>query len=188
MKISFRSDIQILRAVAVLAVILYHANIHILNNKLLPGGFLGVDIFFVISGYLISKIILNEIETSGKLSISNFIKNRLRRIVPALFFILLITILFANLYLFPLSLLTFGKSLIASIFFLSNFYYLFIGYEYGVNDLIFRPLLHTWSLGIELQFYLFFSLLFFFFYKNKTFFNKLIIFIFLSSIFFFNLW
>ena len=63
MKISFRSDIQILRAVAVLAVILYHANIHILNNKLLPGGFLGVDIFFVISGYLISKIILNEIET-----------------------------------------------------------------------------------------------------------------------------
>ena len=182
MKIQYRSDIQALRAVAVLAVIVYHANIYFLNNKVLSGGFLGVDIFFVISGYLISKIILNEINISGKLIILVFLKNRLRRIVPALFFVLLATIVFAHIYLFPLSLLEFGKSLIASIFFLSNYYYLLEGHQYGVNDLIFRPLLHTWSLGIEVQFYIFFSFLFFFFYKKIIYFNRFIIFIFSISL------
>ncbi len=89
MKITYRPEIDGLRAIAVVAVIHYHAQISILNHQLLKGGFIGVDIFFVISGYLITSIILKELVTTGSFSFKYFYERRIRQILPVLLFVML---------------------------------------------------------------------------------------------------
>ncbi len=145
----YRADIDGLRAVAVLLVIACHLGIYKLR-----GGFVGVDVFFVISGYLISSTILADIAAS-RFSIVAFYERRIRRILPALVVMLFVTGLFAYKYLLPLELLDFSKSLLASTASVSNIYF---WNQSGYFDApaAMKPLLHTWSLAVEEQFYIFF--------------------------------
>ena len=147
-----RRDIDGLRAVAVLAVVVYH-----LARDRLPGGYLGVDIFFVISGYLITGIIWREASGDG-FSIRRFYERRLRRIAPALLAMLLLVSVAASLILLPIDLIGFGRSLLATLVFVSNVYF-WRDADYFSRAAAEKPLLHTWSLGIEEQFYILFPLL-----------------------------
>jgi len=148
----YRPEIDGLRAVAVLPVILFHAGF-----ELFGGGYVGVDVFFVISGYLITSIILRERET-GSFSLASFYERRARRILPALFLIMLLCLVPAWWLMLPGELENFGASLIATSAFASNIlFWQTSGYFDGATEL--KPLLHTWSLGIEEQFYLGFPLL-----------------------------
>ena len=130
---------------------------------MLSGGYVGVDIFFVISGYLITTIILRE-QHAGTFTISNFYERRARRILPALFFIILICLPFAWLWLLPFELIDFGKSMIAVTAFSSNIlFWQESDYFSAGAELI--PLLHTWSLAVEEQFYVIFPLFMMFFWS-----------------------
>ncbi|MDB9973486.1 acyltransferase [Gammaproteobacteria bacterium] len=145
----YRAEIDGLRALAVLPVILFHAGF-----EWFSGGFVGVDVFFVISGYLITTIIISEM-AEGKFSIVNFYERRARRILPALFFVMAVCLPFAWLWLTPNELKDFGQSLVAVSTFSSNiFFWSESGYFATTNEL--KPLLHTWSLAVEEQYYILF--------------------------------
>jgi peptidoglycan/LPS O-acetylase OafA/YrhL len=158
MKLSYRPEIDGLRAIAIGAVILYHAKITIFGHQPFKGGFIGVDIFFVISGYLITSIILKELVTTGSFSFKNFYKRRIRRILPALLFVMLVSLPFAWMYLLPSSFVDFSKSILYSLGFSSNFYFHYSGQIYGAIDGLLKPFLHTWSLSVEEQFYILFPI------------------------------
>ena len=143
-----------LRAIAVIAVIFYHADFKINNEKILSGGFLGVDIFFVISGYIITKLLYNEYKRTGDIDFSDFYNRRARRILPALFFVLISTFIFAYLLFTPNDLVNYSKSAISSISFISNIFFYINSTVYGAIDSQLNPLLHTWSLSIEEQYYI----------------------------------
>ena len=147
----YRREIDGLGALAVLPVILFHAGF-----KTFSGGFIGVDVFFVISGYLITTIILAELE-QGKFSIVNFYERRARRILPALFLVMLVCIPFAWIWLLPSDMKGFSQSLIAVAVFASNIlFWSESGYFDTATEL--KPLLHTWSLAVEEQYYVLFPL------------------------------
>ncbi len=148
----YRRDIDGLRAIAVLSVVAFHFGEHFM-----PGGYLGVDVFFVLSGYLITGIIVRE-AGEGRFSIARFYERRIRRIAPALLFALTATTGFAALILLPLDLEGYGESLIASLAFVANIYFWRDG-NYFAQGSETKPLLHIWSLGVEEQFYIFFPLL-----------------------------
>lgn len=148
----YRREIDGLRAIAVLPVIFFHAGFEFFG-----GGFVGVDIFFVISGYLITTIILTEYE-QGNFSIINFYDRRARRILPALFFVIICCIPFAWFWLLPSDMKDFSQSLIAVSIFASNFLFWHeTGYFDSAAEL--KPLLHTWSLAVEEQYYIIFPIL-----------------------------
>lgn len=154
----YRPEIDGLRAVAVLPVILFHAGI-----GLFEGGFVGVDVFFVISGYLITSILIEDI-VRGRFSLLRFYERRARRILPALFFVVACTIPFAILWMLPTQLRDYAQSLMAVSLFSSNFlFWMESGYFEAGADL--KPLLHTWSLAIEEQFYVIFPVLLFALWK-----------------------
>ena len=176
MKITYRPEIDGLRAIAVSAVILYHSQIIILGQKPFKGGFIGVDIFFVISGYLITSLILKELITTGSFSFRNFYERRFRRILPALLVVILASLPFAWMYLLPNSFIDFSKSILYSLGFGSNFYFHFTGQQYGAESGLLKPFLHTWSLSVEEQFYILFPIFLLIIFK---FFNKYIIHIFI---------
>ena len=157
MKIAYRPELDGLRAVAVGAVILYHDKIFFRGHKLFEGGFIGVDIFFVISGYLITSIILKELISTDRFSFKYFYERRIRRILPPLIFVLLVSLPFAWMYLLPNNLLEFSKSILYSLGFSSNFYFYFSGQQYGAEGNL-NPLITTWSLSIEEQYYILFPL------------------------------
>ncbi len=165
MKLTYRPEIDGLRAVAVIAVILYHARITILDQNFFQGGFIGVDIFLVISGYLITSLILKELNTTGNFSFLYFYQRRARRILPALFFIMLASLPLAWVYLLPTDYVDFSKSILYSIGFSSNFYFHFTGLEYGALEGLLKPFLHTWSLSVEEQYYIVFPVLLLIIYK-----------------------
>jgi len=158
MKLIYRPEIDGLRAIAVGAVILYHAQITIFGYKPFKGGFIGVDIFFVISGYLITSIILKELITTGSFSFKHFYQRRIRRILPALLFVMLVSLPFAWMYFLPSSLVDFSKSILYSLGFSSNFYFYYSGQVYGAESGLLKPFLHTWSLSVEEQFYILFPI------------------------------
>jgi peptidoglycan/LPS O-acetylase OafA/YrhL len=158
MKLTYRPEIDGLRAIAVVAVILYHAQITILGHQPFKGGFIGVDIFFVISGYLITSIILKELITTGSFSFKNFYERRIRRILPALLFVMLVSLPFAWMYLLPSSFIDFSKSILYSLGFSSNYYFWYSGHQYGAESGFLKPFLHTWSLSVEEQFYILFPI------------------------------
>lgn len=148
----YRPEIDGLRALAVLPVILFHAGLAAFS-----GGFVGVDIFFVISGYLITTIILNDLKDNN-FSIVRFYERRARRILPALFLVLFASSAVAWVLLSALDGASYAKSVLGVVTFTSNFvFWLDGGYFETVSEL--KPLLHTWSLAVEEQFYLFFPVL-----------------------------
>ena len=159
MKINYRPEIDGLRAIAVFSVIFYHAQLTLFDYKIFEGGFIGVDIFFVISGYLISKLILKELEATGKFSFRYFYERRARRILPALILVIMVSLPLGWVYLLPGSFIEFIKSILYSLGFTSNFYFHFSGLQYGTEDGLLKPLLHTWSLSVEEQFYIFFPII-----------------------------
>ena len=177
MKINYRPEIDGLRAIAVGVVILYHAEIIINGNTLFKGGFIGVDIFFVISGYLITSIIMNELTHNNSFSFIHFYERRIRRIIPVLLFIILLSIPFAWICLTPITFVDFSKSILFSLGFTSNLYFYFSGQEYGALSGLYKPFLHTWSLSVEEQFYLIFPVMLFMIFKYL---RKKIFLIFLS--------
>jgi peptidoglycan/LPS O-acetylase OafA/YrhL len=147
----YRREIDGLRALAVLPVILFHAGFTTFS-----GGFVGVDVFFVISGYLITTIILTELE-QGTFSIVNFYERRARRILPALFVMMLACLPFAWFWLLPEDMKDFSQSLLAVSVFASNIlFWRESGYFDSAAEL--KPLLHTWSLAVEEQYYMLFPL------------------------------
>lgn len=148
----YRPEIDGLRALAVVPVILFHAGIQAFG-----GGFIGVDIFFVISGYLITSIIVAE-RQADEFSLARFYERRARRILPALFVVLAVSLPFAWLWLMPSDFKDFCRSLRYTSFFASNLYF-YRHSDYFDTAAELKPLLHTWSLGVEEQYYLLFPLL-----------------------------
>ncbi len=149
--ITYRPEIDGLRALAVLPVIFFHAGF-----EWMSGGFVGVDIFFVISGYLITAILYNEIQ-AGTFTLGRFYERRIRRLYPALTLVTFICIPFAWLWLLPSDFKQFLHSVAAIQIFASNFYF-WDQMDYFSNAAELTPLLHTWSLAVEEQFYLVFPL------------------------------
>ncbi len=154
----YRSEIDGLRAVAVLPVIAFHA-----GSETFSGGFVGVDVFFVISGYLITSILLKDL-AQGQFSLIGFYDRRARRILPALFTVIVACIPVAWAWMTPLAFKDFGQSIAAVVLFASNFLFWWET-DYFAAEAELKPLLHTWSLAIEEQFYLFFPLLLALFWK-----------------------
>lgn len=149
MAMSYRPDIDGLRAVAVLPVVLYHAGVYGPS-----GGYVGVDVFFVISGFLITSIVAGEI-AQGRFSLVNFYERRARRILPALVAVIVATFMASWFILLPKELQDLGASALAAALFVSNIYFA-LTLDYFARAAEFAPLLHTWSLAVEEQFYLFF--------------------------------
>ena len=148
----YRSEIDGLRALALVPVMFYHAEF-----SLFSGGYVGVDVFFVISGYLITSIILAEKHVND-FSLINFYERRARRIFPALFLVMLTCLVFSWFYYLPSELKIFGSNLAAAAIFLANVYtYLFDGDYFGIQS-EYNPILHLWSLAVEEQFYIFYPL------------------------------
>jgi len=147
----YRKEIDGLRSIAVIPVILFHGGF-----SWLSGGYIGVDVFFVISGFLISSIILKEQE-AGTFTIAGFYERRARRILPALFLVLFVTLAFSLYWLLPFELVDFGKSLIAVNLFSSNFLF-WQASDYFAATSAQIPLLHTWTLAVEEQFYILFPI------------------------------
>lgn len=157
---NYRPDIDGLRAIAVLSVILFH-----INEKLLPGGFIGVDIFFVISGYLISLHILRDL-SRDRFSIIEFYRRRIKRIAPAMLVLVLVVIVISQSILHPEDAEKAAKSGLWSLMSLANVYFwLFQDTSYFAADSNQLPLLHLWSLGVEEQFYIFWPLILLFSYR-----------------------
>ncbi|MDC1380406.1 acyltransferase [Octadecabacter sp.] len=147
----YRAEIDGLRALAVVPVILFHAGF-----ELFSGGFVGVDVFFVISGYLITTILIEDIENQ-RFSIVNFYERRARRILPALFFVMLVCIPFAWMWMLPTQMKDFSQSLVAVSLFTSNIlFWRESGYFAAAAEE--KPLLHTWSLAVEEQYYVLFPI------------------------------
>lgn len=172
----YRREIDGLRALAVIPVILFHAGF-----KSFSGGFVGVDVFFVISGYLITTILITEME-ENRFSLIKFYERRARRILPALFFVLLCCLPFAWFFMLPSAMKEFSQSMIAVPLFASNFLF---WHESGYFDTssTLKPLLHTWSLAVEEQYYVFFPLFLMAFWKlGKSKLLSVLIIVLLSSL------
>jgi len=148
----YRAAIDGLRAVAVILVLLFHARVPFFS-----GGYIGVDVFFVISGYLITGLIHQE-HVAGGFTLLGFYERRMRRIFPALFLVVLSTFAIGAIVMIPPDLSRLGSSIVAATLFVSNFYFWERGLNYLRDAPEFEPLLHTWSLAIEEQFYLFFPI------------------------------
>lgn len=160
-KSKYLPSIDSLRALAVLAVIIYHVDVNYL-----PGGFLGVDLFFVLSGYLISSLIIKEYKKTGSLNLYNFYIRRARRLLPAVYF--MITVVLVVMVMFNGVLLK--KSHLDAIFgyiYSSNWWYIFHKLDYFDSFGSQSPFKHLWSLAIEEQFYMFFPLLFLLINRKK---------------------
>ena len=150
-KANYRADIDGLRAIAVLAVVLFH-----IDASLIPGGFAGVDIFFVISGFLITGNIIKDAGSAQGFSWAEFYRRRALRILPVLFVVLLATLLVGHFMLLPEDLSSLSYSSLAAVFSAANVYFTyFLDTSYFADDSNLQPLLHLWSLGVEEQFYLF---------------------------------
>jgi peptidoglycan/LPS O-acetylase OafA/YrhL len=159
MKLPYRPEIDGLRSIAVLSIIFYHAQIIIFGDEFLKGGFVGVDIFFVVSGYLISRILLSELFDEGKINLLHFYERRVRRIVPVLLATFIVSFPFAYNYLLPSQFTEYAQSILSATFFSSNIFFYLTNTQYGAQDSLLQPFLHTWSLGVEEQFYIFFPIL-----------------------------
>ena len=160
MNIKYRAEIDGLRALAVIAVIFYHAKLTIRGVEIFNGGFIGVDIFFVISGYLITSIIYKEIITTENFSFIHFYQRRIRRIFPALLTVMIVSLPLAWFFLLPHSLIDFSKSILYSLGFNSNLYFWYSGERYGAESTLLKPFLHTWSLSVEEKYYIIFPMIF----------------------------
>jgi peptidoglycan/LPS O-acetylase OafA/YrhL len=150
----FRADIEGLRAVAVLLVVLGHVGL-----RFVPGGYVGVDVFFVISGFLITSLLVGEVESTGRLSFPRFYGRRAVRLLPAAVLVLVVTLVAARLLLPVVRLGSFAKDALAATGYVANLRFAFTGTDYLSADQSPSPFQHFWSLAVEEQFYLFWPLL-----------------------------
>lgn len=178
MKLTYRSDIDVLRGISIIAVLLYHAKFQYFEFTLIKGGFLGVDIFFVITGFLITQILLKELYYQKKILILSFYERRARRLIPVLLLVMLLASILSYFVMDPVKLKQHSSSLFFSIFFGANFYFHYFGDFYGNSINQFKPLLHLWSLGVEEQFYILFPV--FLILINK-YFKKFLLFLLISG-------
>lgn len=146
---AYRPDVQALRGVAVLLVVIFHA-----WPKALAGGYVGVDVFFVISGYLITGLLLREIDATGRVDFAAFYARRIRRLLPAAALVTATTTILVWLYRSPLETRDFAPTATATALYVSNIWFALLSVEYLQEDMRGNLLLHTWSLGVEEQFYL----------------------------------
>jgi peptidoglycan/LPS O-acetylase OafA/YrhL len=146
---NYRPDIEGLRGLAVALVVAFHA-----SPRRMSGGFIGVDVFFVISGYLITGLLLREIEETGRLSFAGFYARRARRLLPASALVFLATLLACSIFLSPLQQFKLGDSGTYVALYASNFWFLHQATNYFAPTIATNPFLHTWSLAVEEQFYL----------------------------------
>ncbi|GAA6210048.1 hypothetical protein NBRC116601_33410 [Cognatishimia sp. WU-CL00825] len=153
---SYRPEIDGMRAVAVISVMIYHLKLQLGGGVLLAGGFLGVDLFFVLSGFLITQILVDEFSKTGQISILQFYWRRAKRILPPLLLVMVCSLPVAWFMLLPSELERFAYSILSALFFVSNAFWFFELSEYGAQSGLLQPFLHTWSLAIEEQFYLVF--------------------------------
>ncbi len=160
---TYRPEVDGLRAVAVLAVVLSHAGF-----KWMAGGYLGVDVFFVISGYLITSIVHRQV-VEGRFSLHDFYDRRLRRILPALIAVCLVTSVASVIILPPTHLAMYGRNLASVFLFASNIQLSMTGQGYFAPGAAYQPLQHTWSLAVEEQFYLFFPIALFLKHRHSSF-------------------
>src|SRR5215467_12341141 len=149
-KDGFRPDIEGMRGIAVLLVVLFHSGVPGFG-----GGFIGVDVFFALSGYLITGIILHELEKNGSLSFKNFYARRARRLLPAAGFAAVCTVVLSILLYSPVELARYAKWASYTSVYASNFMFMRDASNYFASDVGTNPFLHTWSLAVEEQFYLF---------------------------------
>lgn len=145
-------EIQGLRALAAILVLLFHA-------KFITGGFIGVDIFYVISGFLITGLLLKELDTTGRISLKSFYLRRSKRLLPASFLVLFVTAIFAWLVLPPVARGSIGRDLIATTLYISNYLFAWWQNDYQNLNATPSPFIHYWSLAVEEQFYIFWPLL-----------------------------
>ena len=157
--LQYRSEVDGLRAIAVISVLLYHAEFVSFGRDWFSGGYIGVDIFFVISGYLISKIILVELEETDRFNLLNFYERRARRILPMLLVVIWVSLPFAWELLLPTAFMEYSKSVISSLLFVSNLFFYNNTAGYGTESALLKPFLHTWSLSVEEQFYIAFPII-----------------------------
>lgn len=174
----FSERIDALKGISVLAVMIYHAKYNFFGVDFFKGGFLGVDIFFLISGYLITLSLLTN-SNHGQILLKKFYIGRAKRILPLLFIVIIFTSFFSFIVLLPDALENFFESSLSANLFFSNFFFYFDGQEYGAVSGTLKPLLHTWSLSVEMQFYLVYPILLLILFK---YFNKFIFEIFLLII------
>jgi peptidoglycan/LPS O-acetylase OafA/YrhL len=151
---SFRPDIEGLRAVAILMVVCFHTGISSIR-----GGFVGVDVFFVLSGYLITELLVKEVQHTGNVDFARFYARRIRRLLPAALLMLVCTLLVAFAVLSPIEIVRIAKSAIATATYTSNAWFVLQSTDYFSAGVDTNPLLHTWSLAVEEQFYLVWPLL-----------------------------
>ena len=145
----FRADIEGVRGIAVLLVVLYHAGVPGFS-----GGYVGVDVFFALSGYLITGILVAEVERTGRLDLARFYARRARRLLPAAAVLLLATTVFAYVFYSPLEQQGIARTALATAAYVSNMHFAVGATDYLAADAETNPLLHTWSLAVEEQFYL----------------------------------
>jgi len=152
--LAFRPDIEGLRGIAVLLVVAFHC-----GTSLVSGGFIGVDVFFVLSGYLITGLLVAELEKTSGLNLVQFYARRVRRLLPASALVLVVILLTGSLILAPQELEFAGRAARASALYMSNIFFARDAADYFSPDVEANPILHTWSLAVEEQFYLFWPLL-----------------------------
>lgn len=157
---NYNPEIDCLRAIAAISVIFYHTEIIIFNNLVSKSGFIGVDIFIVISGFVITRLFFNK-----NFSYIEFAERRSRRLFPALFSSILITVIISYFFLLPQHFVNLGQSILANILLVSNFLF-FYQTNYWDYAVFTKPLLHTWTISLEFQFYIFISIIFWLFRKN----------------------
>ena len=163
----YRPEIDGVRAIAILPVIIYH-----INGNWLPGGYLGVDIFFVLSGYLITTLLILEYEKTQKIDLAGFWSRRIRRLMPALFIVLLAIAIYFAFFASSFDRIGLRSDLISALFYVANWGFIVEGQSYFANFESVSYVRHTWSLAIEEQFYLVWPLtisLLFRFRKQNTF-------------------
>jgi len=166
-KINYDPGLDILRGISILLVVLYHLDLNYSGRVLFKGGFIGVDIFFVISGYLITSILYINLK-DDKFNFKEFYLKRFVRIFPVYILVIFITLIFSYFILLPNQLVELSRSSLFSISFFSNLFFWRYLNDYYNPDAILNPLLHTWSLAIEIQYYIIFTVLFFFIYKHLS--------------------
>ena len=175
---AYRPDIDGLRAIAVLSVVFYHTGLSIFS-----GGYVGVDVFFVISGFLITRLLIEEIEVKGKLDFGRFYLRRTRRLLPAFFFTLICSSALAVWFLSPQELGNYGASLIHSVLSASNIYFYSQSGYFDITSSL-KPLLHTWTLGVEEQFYLVWPIMLFLLAPRQMWVQIMVIAVGLASLYF----
>lgn len=171
----YRKDIDGLRALAILPVIFFH-----FKFETFSGGYIGVDIFFVISGYLITKILIQNYFETNTISIVKFYERRFRRIMPALIAVIIVTTILSMLIMTPHDLVKYGLSITSTTLFFANIFFWKQSGSYFDDEVELMPLLHNWSLSVEEQFYIFLPVLIYYCVKNKNF--KIIYIIFIASL------